>query len=213
LIFLALRKIRASPSGRPSTAAALAAAAGVALAGAVLWGLISMLFHVQLSLLGVLIGAGVGVMVARFRPGHRPTIIAGAVIAVLGCALGTLLGEVLYLLQQHVTMAEILGHLNVVFRDYPGNVSGLGWLFFAIAAFTAIRVPLNSQRQAGRAIPARLGQPTYGQPGFGQSGSGQPGYGQPGFGVPATGPAPMTGPSPAPADPGTGAALDSPESR
>jgi hypothetical protein len=224
LIFLALRKIRAMPSQRQSTAAALGSALGVALAGSVLWGLIALLLHIQLALLGVLIGAGVGAVVARFRPGHMPTIIAGAVIAVAGCAFGTLLGEVFYLLNQQRTMAEILGHLNAVFKAYPGNVGGLGWLFFAIAAFTAIRVPLNSRRRTGPVAPAGIGQPGYGQPGYGppayeQPGHGQPGHGQPQYGSSVSTPAPMTGPSPAPAspaapaDPDAGAAPGSADGR
>jgi hypothetical protein len=83
--------IAARPASRPSALTALALAAAAALAGAALWGLAALVFHRQLSLVGLLIGLGAGLAVARYRPGHLPTIVAGAVITVVGCALGTFL--------------------------------------------------------------------------------------------------------------------------
>src|SRR5215813_13991046 len=74
-----------SPARRQSTLAALGLAAATAIVGAVLWGLVALVLHRQLLLLSLLIGAGVGVVVARYRPGHLPSIVTGAVIAVVGC--------------------------------------------------------------------------------------------------------------------------------
>jgi hypothetical protein len=226
MIFAGLSRVRVT-TGRQSTLAAVAAAIGVAVAGAVLWGLVALLIHRQLSLLGLLIGAGVGSMVARYRAGHLPTIIAGAVIAVAGCALGTLLGVVFTLLKAHVAVSQILAHFSLVARSLsPGNLGLLGVLFYAVAAYAAIRVPLTGQRRAGR--PAAAGGPFdargaagaagYGTAGSWASGSGASGGGAPGGGASGGGvsgfgaagggaadqaggitPAAMTGPSPAPA--------------
>ncbi len=144
----------ARPACRQNAVIALALAVAIAVAGAVVWGLVAMLLNIQLSLIGLLIGAGVGAVVARYRAGHRPTIIAGAAIAVAGCALGTLLAMVFRLLNAQVPLSYILGHLSGpsgLFHYYPSEVGGLGLLFWAIAAFAAIRIPLQSQRAAASA--------------------------------------------------------------
>jgi hypothetical protein len=154
VIFGVLGRMRMSPAQRQSTLAALGASAGIALAGAVVWGLVALLFHLQLSLIGLLIGAGVGLMVARFRPGHLPTIATGAVIAVVGCVLGTLLAMVFIALGQQVGLSFILGHLSLLLHDYPSNVGGLGLLFYAVAAYAAVRVPLRARRRAQAPPPA-----------------------------------------------------------
>ena len=136
-----------SPARRPSTLAALSFAAGAAIVGAAAWGLVALLVHRQLSLLSLLIGAAVGVAVARYRPGHLPTIVAGAVIAVTGCALGTLLAIVFSLLDAQVSAGTIVAHANVVARAYPGAVGWLGLLFWLLAAYPAVRVPLRAARR------------------------------------------------------------------
>jgi hypothetical protein len=155
MIFALLRSVRTRPDQHQSTPVALAGAAGVAIAGAIVWGLVALLIHKQLSLIGLAIGLGVGAMVARFRPAHLPTMIAGAVIAIAGCALGTLLGQIFLLLSAQVSPGEILGHLNLVLRAYPSNVGWLGVLFYALAAYGAIRVPLRASRN-----PVPPGQPS-----------------------------------------------------
>jgi hypothetical protein len=149
-VIYGLSRMSARPGGRQSTLAALGLALLAALTGAVLWGLVALLIHRQLSLVGLLIGFGVGFAVARYRPGHLPTIAAGAVIAVAGCALGTLLAIVFSLLNAHVSLAWIGSHLNLIWHGYPSAVSGLGVLFWLIAAFAAVRVPLQSAKTAPR---------------------------------------------------------------
>jgi hypothetical protein len=139
-----------------NTVAALGAAAGAAIAGAIVWGLIALLLHKQLSLIGLVIGLAVGWLVARLRPGHLPTIVAGAIIAVAGCALGTLLGQIFLLLNAQVSLSVILAHLNLVLRAYPANVGALGVLFYALAAYGAVRRPLQ-QRKLAADPPAGTG--------------------------------------------------------
>ncbi|HTX86087.1 MAG TPA: hypothetical protein VME44_28200 [Streptosporangiaceae bacterium] len=151
------------PAGTASTLLALGLAIVAAVAGAVLWGLAALVIHRQLSLIGLLIGLGAGSAVARFRPGHRPTVVAGAVIAVAGCALGTFLAIVFTLLDQQVSVSTIISNLNVILHSYPSAVGGLGLLFWLIAAYAAVRVPLRSQRAAG--LPAKApGQAAATQP-------------------------------------------------
>ena len=143
------------PARRPSSLAALSIAAGAAIVGAAAWGLIALLVHRQLSLLSLLIGAAVGVAVARYRPGHLPTVVAGAVIAVAGCALGTLLAIVFTLLDAGVGAGTIVAHANVVARAYPSAVGWLGLLFWVLAAYPAVRLPLRAARQRAE-TPAAL---------------------------------------------------------
>ena len=141
------------PAGKPSTLLALGLALAAAIAGAVLWGLVALVIHRQLSLIGLLIGLGAGSSVAKYRPGHRPTVIAGAVIAVAGCALGTFLAIVFTLLDAQVSLTTIMSNLNIILRGYPSAVGALGLLFWLIAAYAAVRVPLRSQRAATEPPP------------------------------------------------------------
>jgi hypothetical protein len=169
MIFYTMRRLRMSPAGRQSSAIALGLAAAVALVGAVVWGLVEYLIHYQLSLLGVAIGAGIGAVVAKYRPGHWPTIIGGAMLAVLSCAFGTFLAVIFGLLNLGFSMSTILGHLNGVIRAYPHAINGIGVLFWAVAAFVAIRIPVQSHtlnRRASAAPPGYPGAPPqpYGAP-------------------------------------------------
>jgi hypothetical protein len=148
----ALRTVRASP-GQLSTLAAYGAAVGIAFAGAVVWGLLALLLHKQFPLVGLVIGVSVGAVVARFSRGRLVTIVAGAVIAVAGCALGTLLGQIFVLLNAQDSLSLILGHLNLVLRAYPSNVGVLGLLFYAAAAGGAIRAPLRTRQRSAQAGP------------------------------------------------------------
>jgi hypothetical protein len=147
LLVTGFRRLGAGlPRQQPSTVAALTASAGIALAGAVLWGLVAMVFRTQLPLIGLLIGGGVGVVVAHFRGAHWPTMAAGAVIAVAGCALGTLLAIVFVLLRSGIGLSFVLGHFGGplgVLHYYPSSVGVLGLVFWAVAAFAAIRIPLR----------------------------------------------------------------------
>jgi hypothetical protein len=129
----------------------VAAAAGVALAGAVLWGLVALLLRKQFPLLGLGIGVGVGYAVARLRPRHTPTAVAGAVVAVAGCALGTLLAMVFVLLDDRVGLAAIVGHAGAVLGDYPRAVGVIGAVFWLAAAAAAVVIPRRGRPSAAPA--------------------------------------------------------------
>jgi hypothetical protein len=134
----------ARPDGALGTVLAVAASVGIAIVGAALWGLVAMLFKTQLSLFGLLIGGGVGLAVARYRRSHWPTVVAGAIIAVAGCALGTLLGLIFVLLDAGFSLPFVLGHLggpSGVLHYFPSSVGVLGLVFWAIAAFAAVWIP------------------------------------------------------------------------
>jgi hypothetical protein len=106
------------------------------------------LFKTQLSLLGLLIGAGIGAVVTRYRGAHWPTVAAGAVIAVAGCALGTLLGLVFVAVDSGASLSFVLQHLrgpSGLLRYYPGSVGILGLLFWVIAAAVAVLIPLRAR--------------------------------------------------------------------
>jgi hypothetical protein len=159
LLLSGLRRLGATLADAwPNTLVALTASAGIALTGAVLWGLVAMLFKTQLSLFGLLIGAGVGASVARYRGPHWPTIAAGAVIAVIGCALGTLLGLVFVALDSGASLSFILRHLSGpsgLLRYYPSSVGVLGLLFWVIAAAAAVTIPLRGR--SARPVRAQTG--------------------------------------------------------
>ena len=151
MLLRGISRAGARPASRQNALIAVGLSVAVALAGAVLWGLIAVLVKLQLALIGLLIGAGIGLVVARYRAGHRPTMIAGAVIAVAGCALGTFLGMVFQAMNAHFPLSFILGHLggpHGLLHYYPANVGILGLFFWAVAAYAAVRIPLQSQRLA-----------------------------------------------------------------
>jgi hypothetical protein len=168
MIFYSLRRLRANPAEQQSTAMALGLAVAVALGGAVVWGLIEYLIHYQLSLLGIAIGAGIGFSVAKHRPGYWPVIIAGAVLAVLSCALGTFLAVVFEFMNLGASLSSILGHLNIVFSAYPHAINGFDVFFWALAAFAAIRIPIQShvmnRRAAAGGFPPPAAPSPYGTP-------------------------------------------------
>jgi hypothetical protein len=151
LLLRGFSRAGARPASRQNALIAIALSVAVAVAGALLWGLVAVLFNLQLALIGLLIGAGVGSVVARYRTGHWPTIIAGAVIAVAGCAAGTFLAIVFKAMNAHWPLSFILAHLggpNGLLHFYPSNVGILGLFFWVVAAYAAIRIPLQSQRFA-----------------------------------------------------------------
>lgn len=168
-------RVSSRPGGTAGTLLALGLAIAAAVAGAVLWGLAALLIHRQLSLIGLLIGLGAGSAVARHRPSHWPTVAAGAVIAVAGCALGTFLAIVFTLLDAQVSLATIMSNLNVIVRGYPSAVGALGLLFWLIAAYAAVRVPLRSQRAIAPPPMTDTAPGARGEPGT--EGSSPGGYG------------------------------------
>jgi len=136
--------------GRGNIGMAMLAGAGVAIAGALIWGVIAYSTKYQFSIMAVLIGFAVGTVMARVGGARSPALgVASAVLAVGGCALGSLVAEILVLLRHGLPMTEILAHLNVVFRFYPTAVGGLGFVFWAIAALYGYRIAMGMSMRWG----------------------------------------------------------------
>jgi hypothetical protein len=186
--------------GRGNVGMAVLAGAGVAIVGALIWGVIAYATKYQFSVIAVLVGFAVGTVMARVG-GARSTAlgVASAVLAVAGCALGSLVAEILVFQRQGAPMSAILADLNVVFRFYPSAVGGLGFVFWALAALYGYRVAMGMPMRWGlgrRRTSSRgpvPGQP-YGAPGqpYGAPGDGYnvgQAYGAPGqpYGAPGDG--------------------------
>jgi hypothetical protein len=156
---------------RGNVGMAVLAGAAVAIVSALIWGLIAYSTKYQFSILAVLIGFAVGTVMARVGS-TRSTALAviSAMLAVGGCALGSLVAEILILLRHGLPMSEILANLNLVFRFYPKAVGGLGFLFWAIAALYGYRIAMGmpmrwgfGRRRVGTPSGPVPGQP-YGTP-------------------------------------------------
>jgi hypothetical protein len=175
---------------RGSLGLALVCGLGAAIGGAVVWGLIAYISKHQFSIVAVLVGLAVGSAVARFRNNDPLAAVASAVLAVLGCALGSFLALVFALAGAGVSMGSILGHLNLIIQAYPHSLGGLTIVFWLVAAFIGFRIPFSKTglggvarrrgRFPGSAAPAQPWSPSQpGQPPAGQAQPGQPPYGQP----------------------------------
>ena len=66
-----------------------------------------------------------------------------------GCALGSLVAEILVLNRHGVAMSDILAHLGVVFHYYPQAVGGLGFLFWIFAAMYGYRIGMGNSMRWG----------------------------------------------------------------
>jgi hypothetical protein len=202
-----------SPVQPASPAKAALAGLGVAVAGSMVWGLIAYLTTYQLSLMAVFMGLGVGAVMFRANGRNRsPALaVASAVLAVAGCALGSLVAEILVVLRTGVSFSAIMAHLDLVLKLYPTAVGGLGFLFWVIAALYGYRIAMGQPLWRGGFGRGRRPQAGGQYPGFG-TGPGQPQAGgqYPGFGAaPWQPPAAAVDPGPPPAgraDPGQPAA-------
>jgi hypothetical protein len=154
------------PQGSPGMA--VLAGLGVAVAGSVVWGLVAYVTKYQLSLLAIVLGFAVGAAVFRAGGRVRNTglAVAGAVLAVFGCALGSLVAEIMILRGQGIPLGLIMSHLDVVLREYPSAVGGLGLFFWVIAALygyrNALGMPMWGRGRARRPAPQTGPYPGFG---------------------------------------------------
>jgi hypothetical protein len=157
---------QAQPPGRLGQA--VLAGIGVAVAGALVWGLIAYLTKHQFSLMALLIGFAVATVVVRVAGGTRsPGLgVICAVLAVFGCALGSFVAEILVLLGHGVPASLIMANLNLVLKDYPSAVGGLGFVFWVFGALYGYRIAMGApawgRRAARPGLPQADGQ-QYGQ--------------------------------------------------
>jgi len=125
---------------RRSAAITLLAGLGATVAGSVLWGLAAYLLRHEFSVLAVLMGLGVGSVVARLRPGQRSAAAAAAISSAAGCAAGSLLAEILLAIGDHIPVTALAGHSGEIIRAYPATVGWLGFVFWMLAAVVGYAV-------------------------------------------------------------------------
>ncbi len=133
----------------------LLAGAGVAVAGAIAWGLVVYLTKYEIGLLAVAVGYAVGWTVHRVgRVASQSTAAIAAVLAAAGILLGFVITTV-----AAIAAAFDLGFFETVSRindtgswgaAFSDSVTGTDWLFLAIGAFSAYSLVARSRTQRRR---------------------------------------------------------------
>ena len=203
-----------SPSQPPRGNVGMAVLAGlvVAIACAVVWGVISYATKYEFSIMALLVGLAVGAVMARIGRVRTPAFgVVSGLLAVLGCALGSLVAEILIINRHGIPLSFIFAHVNVVFQDYPHYVGGLGFLFWVFAALYGYRIGMGGSMRWGWS--RRMPRQPYGatnQP-YGMTNqpyaAGQQPYGTPPgqpYGTPSGQPGDASGQQPYGAPPGFG---------
>jgi len=122
----------------------------VAVACAVVWGVISYATNYEFSFLAIVVGLAVGTAMARIGRVRTPAFgIVSASLAVFGCALGSLVAEILIFHRHHVPLSDILTNMNIVFHYYPQDVGALGFLFWVLAALYGYRIGVGGSMRWG----------------------------------------------------------------
>jgi hypothetical protein len=151
------------PAARGRMGTALFAGLGAAVAGSIIWAIVAYLTKHQYSLVAILVGGMVGFTVGRIRPGNAAAAAAGALMALVGCALGTFLALISVAVGDGAHLGTVLGNLSVITHAYPRSVGGMGVVFWLLAAAIAFAntVGLHHDRQRpeppGRPVAASAG--------------------------------------------------------
>src|SRR5215813_2550102 len=177
-----MRQIMIGYGGEPdrgNIGMAVAAGAAVAIGCGLAWGLFSYTTKHEFSIVAILVGLAVGSVMARIGRIKSPGFaIAAALLAVAGCALGSLFAEILVLVRHGLSIGESLAHFNLIMQAYPRFVGALGFVFWALAALYGYRLAMGMGWRWGwsRATRAQPGPQPYGTAPYGTTG--QP-YGTP----------------------------------
>jgi hypothetical protein len=122
----------------------------VAIACALVWGVISYATKYEFSIMALLVGLAVGAVMARIGRVRTPAFgVVSGLLAVLGCALGSLVAEILIINRHGAPLSLIFAHINLVFQDYPHYVGGLGFLFWVFAALYGYRIGMGGSMRWG----------------------------------------------------------------
>jgi hypothetical protein len=119
-----------------------------AVLGALAWALVVAVAHIELGIIAVFVGYGVGWAVHRFGGAASTGLaVAAAAFAAIGILAGFILAGLL--LVAHDRGIGVMDVASDVI-DWPGfinaSVNGLGWLFLAIGAFSAFRLVAQQRR-------------------------------------------------------------------
>ncbi len=130
--------------GKQNLALGIAAGAGAALAGAIIWAVVSAVTNYQIGWMAVGVGALVGYAVRRAGNGTDSSFgIAGAVLSFLGCFVGNFLTIIIIVSRQ-----ESIPLLDIVSRITPEIFSELmkeafqpmDLLFYGIAVYEGFKL-------------------------------------------------------------------------
>jgi hypothetical protein len=168
---------------RRSMGLAVFAGLGAAVAGSIIWAAIAYLTRHEYSLVAILVGSMVGYTISRVRPGSAAAAVAGAALALLGCALGTFLALIFVAARAAGAVGTVLGHLNVIVHAYPHSVGGLGLVFWLMAVAIGFVYTLGLRHDRWRPEPAAPaagpGPVAEGAPGLSSARPAPGGYGTP----------------------------------
>jgi TRAP-type uncharacterized transport system fused permease subunit len=131
---------RFGTAGRGSAKVGLAAAVAAAIAGAVVWALLTIATDYKLGLVAVGIGLLVGKAVELLGGGDARLPVPAAVIALLGCLVGDLLTDAHFASQAaQLPLSDVLGRMlaspALTKEIYAAGFAPLDLLFYAIAAY------------------------------------------------------------------------------
>jgi hypothetical protein len=145
---------------------AIAAGAAVAVACAFVVGLIGGATNTQFAYGAVLIGFLAGLVMRKIRMDAQ-TAIAGAVVALIGSALSSVIALTLHVVKAgQIPLSFVLGHESTLISDVPHYIGFFGFLCWAIAAYVgwATASGRGRRRRYGRmrGAPATAGQAPYG---------------------------------------------------
>ncbi len=118
---------------------ALIGGVSAAIVGAMVWGLITFYTHYQIGYMAIAVGLLVGFAVRYFGAGIDMVYgIVGATCAVLGCALGNLLGQVGFIAEaENMGYFEVIPYLNfsVIGTIFQESFSPMDVVFYGIAGY------------------------------------------------------------------------------
>jgi len=129
----------------PNLALGTLAGIGAALLGAVIWAVVTVLTHAQIGWMAVGVGFLVAWAVRTLGKGRSQAFgVIGAVLALLGCALGNLLSQAAFLAEAQSeplasTITRVLTDPDLALRVMQAQFQAMDVLFYAIAAYEGFK--------------------------------------------------------------------------
>jgi hypothetical protein len=126
---------------RGNLAAGIVGGTGAAIVGAIAWAVITVLTKAQIGFMAIAVGLLVAWAVRTLGKGEtQPFAVVGAVLALLGCALGNLLSACAFLADaQSMSLTSVLGRVAgdpaLAGSLMSASFDGMDLVFYAIAAY------------------------------------------------------------------------------
>jgi hypothetical protein len=135
--------VRFSQPSAATMGLAIAAGIGAAIAGAVLWAVVTVLSEFELGVMAIAVGYLVGqAIILVVKHGNSTFGIVGAVCSLSGCLLGNLLSAVGFASKaMHLGYFDVLMRLNPdsAIRLFSATFGAMDLLFYAIAIYEGYR--------------------------------------------------------------------------